>query len=277
VDGEASGALEDLEVDLLLEGVARRQGSDFRGYARSALKHRVLGARDSESLASISMLQDRVLRDGPSMARLLAALTTNVQGMFRDPGFYLTLRRQIVPLLRTYPFVRIWLAGCSTGEEVYSAAILLAEENLVPRVRIYATDMSESVLSRAKAGVYPAELFALYETRYLKAGGRRALGDYARVGSDGMTLAASLRENVVFGQHNLATDRSFNEFNVVMCRNVMIHFGTELRRRVHGLLHESLCRLGILGLGARESLRGSGFEDGYETLDAEARLYRRLG
>jgi chemotaxis protein methyltransferase CheR len=274
---EADWAVEDLEIDLLLEGIARRYGSDLRGYARGALKHRIRGALDREGLGSVSALQARVLRDAPAMARLLAALTTNVHGMFRDPGFYLTLRRRVLPLLRTYPFVRIWIAGCSTGEEVYSTAILLAEEGLSPRVRLYATDLSETVLAHAKAGVYPVELLESYQARYLEAGGRRALTDYLAVGPDGLRARASLRDNVVFGQHDLATDRSFNEFNVILCRNVMIHFGAPLQRRVHELLDESLCRLGILGLGARETLRGSGFEDRYESLDDEDRLYRRLG
>jgi chemotaxis protein methyltransferase CheR len=273
----AESGVEDLEIELLLEGITRRCGSDLRGYARSPLKHRILGAVDREGVASVSALQERVLRDGPAMARLLAALTTNVHGMFRDPHFYLTLRARVVPLLRTYPFIRIWLAGCSTGEEVYSAAIMLREENLSARVRIYATDLTEGVLARAKAGVYPAELLPTYEARYLEAGGSGRLTDHLVVEGAAMTLAPSLRANVVFGQHDLTTDRSFNEFNLILCRNVMIHFGPELRRRVHALLDESLCRLGILGLGARESLRGSGVEDRYESLDDEGRLYRRIG
>jgi chemotaxis protein methyltransferase CheR len=269
--------VEDLEIDLLLEGIARRYGSDLRGYARSALKHRLRGALEREGVASVSALQAQVLRDGPAMARLLAELTINVHGMFRDPGFYLTLRRHVLPLLRTYPFVRVWLAGCSTGEEVYSTAILLAEEGLSARVRLYATDLSEAVLARAKAGLYPADLLETWAARYVESGGRRALTDYLTVEPDGLRLRASLRDNVVFGQHDLATDRSFNEFNVILCRNVMIHFGAALRRRVHELLDESLCRLGILGLGSRETLRGSGFEDRYESLDDDGRLYRRLG
>jgi chemotaxis protein methyltransferase CheR len=274
---DVSWDIEDLEIELLLEGIARRTGSDLRGYARSALKHRILGALEGEGMRSVSALQERVLRDAPAMTRLLATLTTNVNGMFRDPGFYLALRRHVVPLLRTYPFVRIWLAGCSTGEEVYSTAILLCEEGLSARVRLYATDLSEGVLARAKTGVYSAELLPTYEARYLEAGGQRTLTDYLVIEHEGMTLAPSLRDNVVFGQHDLATDRSFNEFNLILCRNVMIHFGPELRRRVHALLDESLCRLGILGLGARETLRGSGFEDRYEPLDDEGRLFRRLG
>ena len=274
---DADWGVEDLEIDLLLEGIARRYGSDLRGYARSALKHRLRGALDREGVASVSALQAHVLRDGPAMGRLLAALTTNVHGMFRDPGFYLTLRRRVLPMLRTYPFVRIWLAGCSTGEEVYSTAILLAEEGLSARVRLYATDLSEAVLARAKAGLYAGDQLETWAERYVQSGGRRALTDYLTVEPDGLRLRASLRDNVVFGQHDLATDRSFNEFNVILCRNVMIHYGATLRRRVHELLDESLCRLGILGLGSRETLRGTGFEDRYESLDDEGRIFRRLG
>lgn len=273
---EDDAALEPLEIDLLIEGIARRYGTDFRGYARSALGRRVREQAASEGLATISAYQERVLRDASTMARLFAALTTSESGMFRDPGFFLQLRRQIVPLLRTYPFVRIWLAGCATGEEVYSTAILLSEEGLTSRVRIYATDMAESLLARARAGVYAAASLPTFEARYLKAGGRRSLRDYLALNGDEMVLSPALRANVVFGQHSLATDRSFNEFNLVLCRNVLIQFGRSLARRVHDLFAESLCRLGILGLGARESLRGSGHEHHYEALDVENRLFRRV-
>jgi chemotaxis protein methyltransferase CheR len=277
---DTSLGLEDLEIDLLLEGMTRRYGSDLRGYARGALKHRVLVALQGEGLGSISALQERVLRDALAMNRLLHALTMNVHGMFRDPRFYLALRRRVVPMLRTYPFVRIWLAGCSTGEEVYSTSIVLAEEGVASRVRLYATDVSETVLARAKAGAYSTEGLGRYEQLYLQSGGRRSLTDYVTIERDGageeMRLAPSLRENVVFGQHDLATDRSFNEFNLILCRNVMIAFGAPLRCRVHALLDDSLVRLGILGLGAHETLRGSGFEERYEVLDDDARLFRRL-
>jgi chemotaxis protein methyltransferase CheR len=277
-DALANGPeLEDLELDLLLEGIARRYGSDFRGYARSSLKRRVLGRVRAEGLHSVSGFQERVLHDAPTMGRLLHALTCSDVGMFRDPAFYLTFRLRIVPVLRTYPFVRIWHAGCSSGEEVYAMAILLAEEGLSARVRLYATDVAESALAQAKAGVYSAELFPAWEARYRRAGGRTSLADWVTIGHDGMALRPSLRDNVVFGQHDLATDRSFNEFNVVLCRNVMMRYSHDLGRRVHRLLHESLCRLGILALGAPESLRGSGYEERYDTLDADARLYRRVG
>jgi chemotaxis protein methyltransferase CheR len=268
--------LEPLEVDLLLEGVARRYGADLRGYARGPLGRRVRALAAAEGVGTISAYQERVLRDGPTLGRLLAALAENEGGMFRDPGFFLQLRRQIVPLLRTYPFVRIWLAGCATGEEVYSTAILLSEEGLTSRVRIYATDMAESVLSRARAGVYAAASLPTFEARYLKAGGRRTLREYLTLNGDQMVVAPGLRANVVFGQHSLATDRSFNEFNLVLCRNVLIQFGPVLARRVHDLFFESLCRLGVLALGPRESLRGSGHEGDYEPLDLEHRLFRRV-
>jgi chemotaxis protein methyltransferase CheR len=269
--------LEEIEVELLLAGLARHYGHDFRGYAPSALKRRVRACVRAEGLRTVSGLQELVLHDAAAMGRLLAALTTSGGALFRDPAFYLAFRRRVVPLLRTYPFVRIWQAGCSTGEDVYSMAILLAEEGLGSRVRLYATDIAESVLASAKRGAYAGEAFAVVEARYLKAGGRRALADHATSGPEGLVLRASLRDNVVFGQHNLATDHSFNEFNVVLCRDVLIHYTRELQTKVLGVLHESLCRLGVLGLGARESLRGSGFDELYEPLDAECRLFRRVG
>jgi chemotaxis protein methyltransferase CheR len=268
--------VEDLEIDLLLEGIARRYGSDFRGYARSPLKRRVRARLQAEGVATISGFQERILHDPAAMADLMGALTIQDVGMFRDPGFYLAFRRRIVPLLRTYPFVRLWHAGCSTGEEVYAMVILLAEEGLASRVRVYATDMAEGVLARAKAGIYAADQLPLWEGRYKAAGGRGALSDWAEAGPSTVRFDPALRENVVFGQHDLATDRSFNEFNVVLCRNVMIQFSRALEQRVHGLLHESLCRLGILALGAHESLRGSGHEDRYEAVDAAQRIYRRV-
>ncbi|HVZ73169.1 MAG TPA: protein-glutamate O-methyltransferase CheR [Polyangia bacterium] len=270
-------SLEDLEIELLLGGLSRHWGHDLRGYARPTLKRRVLGCVRAEGLSTVSGLQERVLHDPAAMARLVGAVTSGVGGLFRDPSLFLTLRRRVVPLLRTYPFVRVWHAGCSTGEDVYALAIVLAEEGLTTRVRTYATDVSEAVLARAKAGVYVASALAAAESRYARAGGRRSLSDYVTVGPGGLTVAASLRDNVVFGQHNLATDRSFNEFNLVLCRDVLLHFSRELQTNVLALLHESLCRLGVLGLGARESLRGSGHEDHFEALDPDVRLFRRIG
>jgi chemotaxis protein methyltransferase CheR len=269
-------ALDDLEIDLLLEGVARHWGHDLRGYARAPLKRRALALLAAEGVASLSGLQERVLHDAGAMARFLGAVTTGAGGIFRDPDFFLAFRRRIVPLLRTYPFARIWHAGCSTGEDVYALAVVLVEEGLAPRVRTYATDLAEGVLQRAKAGVYSTDDLPAAEARYVRGGGRGSLADHVTIGPDGMRFHASLRDNVVFGQHNLATDRSFNEFNVVLCRDVTVHFSRELQTRVLGVLHGSLCRLGILGLGARESLRGTGYEERFEPLDPDVRLFRRV-
>jgi chemotaxis protein methyltransferase CheR len=196
--------------------------------------------------------------------------------MFRDPTFYTTFREKVVPLLRTYPFTRIWVAGCSTGEEVYSLAILLLEEGLYDRTRIYATDINESVLDRARAGVFPLDKMREYTQNYIKAGGQRAFSEYYLAKYDGAQFQRSLVENVVFAQHNLVSDRSFNEFNVIVCRNVMIYFDRALQDKVHRLFHESLMTFGILALGAKETIKFSPFEDCYEDLDATERLYKKV-
>jgi chemotaxis protein methyltransferase CheR len=196
--------------------------------------------------------------------------------MFRDPTFHLALREHVVPLLRTYPFTRIWVAGCSTGEEVYSLAILLEEEALYDRARIYATDLNEEVLERARLGVFPLARMQDYTRNYIGAGGKRAFSDYYTSGYDGAAFDRSLMRNVVFAQHNLAMDRSFNEFQVILCRNVMIYFERSLQKRVFELFDDSLARLGILALGHKESLRTSAHADRYEELDAIERLYRKV-
>jgi len=199
-----------------------------------------------------------------------------VTSMFRDPSFYVAFREQVVPLLRTYPFVRIWHAGCSSGEEVYSMAILLEEEGLYKRCRLYATDLSETVLKRAKAGVFPLAPMREYTENYQRAGGKRAFSDYYTARYQQVLFRPALQENLVFAQHNLVTDSAFNDFNVVLCRNVMIYFNQALQRRVHELLHASLVRLGVLGLGRRESLRFTSHEASYQVVDASEQLYRRV-
>jgi chemotaxis protein methyltransferase CheR len=278
---EASGAttespLDELEIRLLFEGVYRQYGFDFRNYAGASLRRRAIGAMHSEHLSSISRLQEQVLRDPECFERLLSRLTVHVTSMFRDPSFYVAFREKVVPLLRTYPFVRIWHAGCSSGEEVYSMAILLEEEGLYKRCRVYATDLSEAVLKGAKAGVFPLSAMREYTENYQRAGGKRAFSDYYTARYDQVLFRQSLQENVVFAQHNLVTDAAFNDFNVVLCRNVMIYFNPELQGRVHDLLHTSLARLGVLGLGRRESLRATSCEGRYQVLDAAEQLYRKV-
>jgi chemotaxis protein methyltransferase CheR len=268
--------VDEIELALLLEGVYRRYGFDFREYAPASLRRRVWRRVHAEGLSTISALQDKLLHDSACMERLLLDLSINVTAMYRDPTFYVTFREKVVPLLRTYPFTRIWVAGCSTGEEVYSLAILLAEEGAYERTRIYATDINESVLDRARAGVFPLDKMREYTENYIKAGGRRAFSEYYLAKYDGAQFQRSLVENVVFAQHNLVSDRSFNEFNVVVCRNVMIYFDRALQDRVHRLFYESLTMFGVLALGAKESIKFSPFEDRFEDLDANERLYKKV-
>jgi len=271
-----SQSVEDIEIDLLLEGIYRQYGFDFRNYALASLRRRVRNFLRDENLSSVSLLQDRILHDAAWLDRFIYKLSVNVSAMFRDPQFYLTFRQEVVPLLKTYPFIRIWLAGVSMGEEVYSLAILLEEEGILERCRIYATDINDAVLKKAKEGIYPLELMQLYTNNYVKAGGKKSFSDYYTAAYDNALLKSSLRDNIVFAQHNLATDASFNEFHVILCRNVMIYFNSELQAHVYNLLHESLVTFGVLGLGARETMKFSPHEYAYEEIDKSARLYRRI-
>jgi len=273
----ARDEVDEIELALLLEGVYRRYGFDFREYAPASLRRRVWRRVHAEGLATISALQDKLLHDPNCMERLLLDLSINITAMFRDPTFYVAFREQVVPLLRTYPFTRLWVAGCSTGEEVYSLAILLQEEDVYERTRIYATDINESVLDRARAGVFPLDKMREYTQNYIRAGGKRAFSEYYVAKYDGAQFQRSVVENVVFAQHNLVSDRSFNEFNVIVCRNVMIYFDRTLQERVHHLFYESLMTFGVLALGAKESIRFSPHEAAYEELDSGERLYRKIG
>ena len=275
----AGGTREDverIELDCLLEAVYRRYGWDFREYSPASLRRRVWRRIRDERLDSVSALQERILRDRAVMERLLLDLSINVTAMYRDPSFYRALREQVVPMLRTYPFTRIWNAGCATGEEVYSLAIMLEEEGVYDRTRIYATDLNEGVLERAREGVFPLAKMKEYTHNYIRSGGTRSFSDYYISAYDAAAFDRSLSRNVVYAQHNLASDESFNEFHLIVCRNVMIYFDRSLQSRVHELFHSSLVRLGILALGHRESIRFSPLEHCYEELDRQERLYRKV-
>jgi chemotaxis protein methyltransferase CheR len=272
----AEVSVEEIEIALLLEAIYQRYGFDFREYAPASLKRRVWRRAGAEGLDTISSLQDRLLRDPACMERLLLDLSINVTAMFRDPSFYTSFREHVVPLLHTYPFTRVWIAGCSTGEEVYSLAILLEEEELLDRSRIYATDINESVLDQARHGVFPIDKMQEYTQNYLKAGGKRAFSEYYLASYDGAVFDKRLVRHAVFAQHNLVSDNAFNEFQVVVCRNVMIYFDRKLQQRVLGLFHESLVHLGVLGLGRKESIRFSDYADRYEELDTLERIYRKV-
>jgi chemotaxis protein methyltransferase CheR len=272
----ASDDLERIEVAVLLEAIYQHYGFDFRGYALGSLKRRLWRRAYAEKAETMSALQDRVLHDPAVMERLLLDLSINVTSMFRDPTFFSALREKVVPLLRTYPYVRIWNAGCSTGEETFSLAILLREEGLYDRTRIYATDINDKVLERARDGAFPIEKMRLYTENYIRAGGTESFSSYYT--SDGGTARfnSDLLDQVVFAQHNLVSDAPFNEFNMIVCRNVMIYFGKGLQDRVHELFYESLDPFGVLALGHKESIKFTRYEDRYEALDQPEKLYRKM-
>jgi chemotaxis protein methyltransferase CheR len=276
VAAEVRDDVEEIEIDLLLEAIYRRYGFDFREYAPASLKRRLWRRASAEGVLTMSALQDRLLRDSNCMERLLLDLSINVTAMFRDPSFYTAFREHVVPLLHTYPFTRVWIAGCSTGEEVYSLAIVLDEEELLDRCRIYATDINESVIEKARLGVFPLDKMQEYTQNYMKADGKRAFSEYYLASYDGAVFDKRLVHHAVFAQHNLVSDNAFNEFHVIVCRNVMIYFDRTLQQRVLGLFHESLVHLGVLGLGRKESIRFSDYADEYEELDVLERLYRKL-
>src|SRR6266568_2055463 len=255
----ASDPVEDLELRLLLEAVFHSYGFDFREYAPGSLRRRVRHLVREEGLPSISALQDRVLHDREALPRLVQGLAVSVTSMYRDPGFFRAFRQEVVPVLRTYPIVRIWHAGCSTGEEVYSLAALLEEEGLYDRCRIYATDMNEDALQRAARGAFPLAAMRDHTVRYLSAGGRRSFSEYYAVRDRRVVFHRRLRRNVVFAQHNL-----------------VIYFSRPLQERVHRLLYESLGRLGFLGLGSKETVQFTPFERSYQAFDAVHKIYRKV-
>jgi chemotaxis protein methyltransferase CheR len=268
--------LEDIEIRLLLDGIFTYYGLDFRDYAPSSLKRRIREAMRNENVGTISGFQEKVLHNSSCMERFLRILSINVTSMFRDPSFYLTFRTKVVPMLRTYPFLRIWHAGCASGEEVYSMAILLSEEGLYSRCRIYATDINKDALKTAQDGIFPLASMKEFTNNYIKAGGKTFFSNYYTAHYDNVIFNPTLKENIVFSEHNLATDGSFNEFHVILCRNVMIYFNKQLQSRVHKLIHNSLNMFGILGIGNKETIKFTSVEDSYEELDERDRLYRKV-
>ena len=267
--------LEDLEVELLLTAIARRFGYDFHHYSKPSLKRRVHRAVLELGVSTISGLQEKLLHDPSALRQFVTTLSVHVTSLFRDPKFYVALRTDVVPLMRTYPFVRIWVAGCASGEEVYSLAILLKEEGLSEKTQIYATDISDDLLQEAAAARFPLDRMQLYTKNYQRALGRQDFSSYYRAQGPYALLDPSLKKGVVFSQHNLAADGAFNEFQLILCRNVMIYFDEHLRERVHRLFHQSLCHLGVLGLGIRESIRFTPVSNAYEILNGDYRLYRK--
>lgn len=267
--------VQDLEIDLLLEAVYRRFGYDFRGYARSTLRRRVVNMVTQERFSSVSALQERVLREPGALERLTCHIAVSATSMFRDPGCFAALRHTVIPRLRELPFFRVWHAGCSTGEEVYSMAILLAEEGLYDRARIYATDMNAAALEQARSGIYPLSLMQEFTESYLRAGGKVPFSTYYAARYESAIFRRELRRNLHFAQHNLVSDGSFNEFHVVVCRNVLIYFDAALQLRVHALIRDSLAADGVLVLGRSEEIPQP-LRPGYDELDGRERIYERV-
>lgn len=265
----------DLEIDLLLEAIYARWQHDFRSYARASLRRRIEQALTALDCPSVSMLQHRVLHDDDAIVHLLPYLTVGVSELFRDPAFYRALRRTVVPVLATYPSLKVWVAGCATGEEVYSLAILFAEEGILDRTIFYATDIDHAALRAAEAGVYPRDRAAAMSQAYQQAGGTASLADYYTAAYGKVAFDRRLRKNVVFSDHSLATDHVFAEVQLVTCRNVLIYFDRTLQDRALGLFADALVRGGFLALGAGESLMFSPQHAAFRELDREWRIYQK--
>jgi len=268
--------LEATAVKRFLKAVNEKYGHDFTDYAPNSVRRRLKHIIARNRLPSLAYLEKAVLTDERYFKSVLDGLTVHVTSMFRDPEFYRSLRKHVLPQLNTYPFVKVWHAGCSTGEEVYSMAIMLQEMGLYEKTLIYATDVNQRVLKRARSGIYPMREFKNYTTNYQQAGGQAAFSDYYTAKYDAAIMDSALKKNIVFAQHNLVKDYSFNEFNLIICRNVLIYFNRRLQSRVQQLLHTSLGRLGYLALGSKETLSCSGLTDHYRIVDKETKIYQRL-
>jgi chemotaxis protein methyltransferase CheR len=273
----ASEKIEDIEIRLLLEALYVRYHYDFRNYAMASIKRRLRQAREQLGFATISALQESVLHDAQMLPRLLGYLTIQVSEMFRDPSYFQAIREQVVPHLRTYPSLKIWIAGCSGGEELYSLVILFREEGLESRTIFYATDISQEALRTAEAGVYPLDRIQLFTENHRKSGGKSSLSDYYSAAYGRASFDKTLRQNVVFSDHSLVTDAVFGEMHLVSCRNVLIYFDRPLQDRAIGLFKHSLARKGFLGLGAKESLRFSDHSGSFKDFVREEKIYQRSG
>lgn len=266
---------ESIEIQLILEAIYLKYGYDFRNYSKASIKRRFEQRLLLSGLPNISSMQYKMLYDKSFFETLFLDLSINVTEMFRDPLFYKALRKSVLPILKTYPYIKIWHAGCSTGEEVYSMAILLKEEGLLDKALIYATDVNEKVLKKAKEGIYPIDRIKEYTTNYQMSGGKASFADYYVAKYDAVIMDKSLKKNLVFSQHNLVTDGVFGEMHLIICRNVLIYFNKELQNSVISLFDESLIRKGLLCLGSKESLRFSKHVDHFSELVAKQKIYQK--
>lgn len=267
--------VEDIEIRLLLEALYTHYHYDFRNYSMASIKRRLRQAREQLGFGNFSALQERVLHEPTMLPRLLRYLTVQVSEMFRDPGYFRAIREKVVPHLKTYPSLKVWVAGCSSGEELYSLAILFREEGLEERTIFYATDINQEALHAAEAGVYALDRVQLFTQNHRESGGKSSLSDYYQAAYGRASFDASLRRNVVFSDHSLVTDAVFAEMHLISCRNVLIYFDRDLQDRALGLFADSLARRGFLGLGAKESLRLSRHADAFDEFAREEKIYQR--
>ncbi len=272
-----SDKTEEIELRLLLDAIYQRYHYDFRGYSAASITRRLRQARERFGCRSFSQLQDRVLHEPAVLPELLAFLTVQVSELFRDPAYFRAIREQVVPHLRTYPSLKVWVAGCSAGEEVYSLAILFREEGLEDRTMFYGTDINPEAIRKAEAGVYEIDRLSLFTENHRLAGGKSSLSDYYTAAYGAAVFDKTLRRRTVFSDHSLVTDAVFAEVHLVSCRNVLIYFDRELQDRSIGLFKDSLVRKGFLGLGAKESLRFSEHADAFIEFARDERIYQKRG
>jgi chemotaxis protein methyltransferase CheR len=266
---------ENIEIELFLQAVYMKYGYDFRNYGKAHIKRRVRHRLSVSGLGTVSDLIHKLLYDREFYLEILQDLSITVTEMFRDPDFYLAIRNETISLLKTYPFIKIWHAGCATGEEVYSMAILLREEGLLKRTQIYATDFNHLALQKARTGIYPIDRIKDYTQNYQKSGGKASFSDYYNARYESVILNESLRENIVFADHNLVTDGVFGEMNMIVCRNVMIYFDKDLQDKVINLFYESLVPGGFLCLGSKESLRFASAAPKFDATNERQKIYRK--
>lgn len=267
--------LENLEIEILLEAVYRRYAYDFRNYARASLKRRIQHVMQQNNFVRITDLLSGLLHDEDIFDRFLTVMSITVTEMYRDPDFYVAVREQVIPFLKTYPYAKIWHAGCATGEEVYSMAIMLEEEGFYDRCQIYATDFNTRALDTAIEGIYPADRIKLFTQNYQKAGGKRAFSDYYVAQYGSAKFSKSLKRNITFAHHNMVSDSAFGEMTLIICRNVMIYFDKTLQGKVLQLFLHSLAPQGILCLGNRESIEHTEVSDHFKTISRSEKIYRK--
>lgn len=268
--------IRDSQLASLLNLIRTTYGYDFTEYAIASMRRRVTHFMQTKKITAFEVLAEQLLHNEQLFEIFIQEVSVTVTEMFRDPAFFLSLRKNVIAHLATYPFIKIWIAGCATGEEVYSIAILLKEEGLLDRSLIYATDINQQSLQRAREGVYPAQQMKSFTQNYQKSGGKESLSVYYKAKYDAVMMDKSLAEGIVFSPHNLAVDKSFNEFQLIVCRNVLIYFNQQLQNKVINLFYESLCPLGFMGLGGKESILFSDKQQFFKDIDRKERIYRKM-